>query len=347
MALTRSSLGVARTLFGSLAAVVTFDGIAIALGSLGVLDWEVVLRAIFIGTCVVPTTVGSSLVLILVGFRLARNHAAVLGISVFMLVPGLLGIYARWIEPGWLRVDQVEVGVETTAELRLGVLADLQTNSIGDYERNAVRRLIAETPDVVLIPGDVFQDPSRLNEGQYSDFVGLFRELVEAAGVVVVVEGDHDSIKLLSRLEADTGVILLHHESRTFRLDGGVITIVGVGDRGGLTKSTFAELANPPSENLTIVLAHSPDVIERMPPAVAPDLIVSGHTHGGQVVLPWIGPLINRSNAPDAVAEGGLHRLGEQLLYVSTGVGRQGDPAPRIRFGSRPSVGLLQVHSSL
>ena len=73
------------------------------------------------------------------------------------------------------------------------------------------------------------------------------------------------------------------------------------------------------------------------------DLTVAGHTHGGQVVLPGIGPIKTRSGVSDAIAAGGMHEINTNLIYVSTGVGMVRETAPQVRLFTRPSIGIIDV----
>ena len=93
---------------------------------------------------------------------------------------------------------------------------------------------------------------------------------------------------------------------------------------------------------MRILLAHKPDAIELLE-GRSVDLLVSGHTHGGQVSLPFVGPPLTLSDVPRHVAAGGLHELDGTAVYVSTGVGRERDNAPQLRFGVRPSIGIIDL----
>ena len=73
------------------------------------------------------------------------------------------------------------------------------------------------------------------------------------------------------------------------------------------------------------------------------DLVVSGHTHGGQIVVPFFGPIMTLSHVPRSVAAGGLHQIDGNYIYVSRGVGCERMQAPRIRFLCPPEISLLTL----
>ena len=117
---------------------------------------------------------------------------------------------------------------------------------------------------------------------------------------------------------------------------------VSVADSDGARLTTLAGLLEP-SDAMTILLAHRPDAVFDLPTGADVDLIVSGHTHGGQVSVPFYGPPVTFSDVPRSLAAGGLERVEGYPVYVSTGVGLERREAPQIRFGVRPAVGVLTV----
>lgn len=266
------------------------------------------------------------------------------------LVAAPVGVYATWIEPFRLRVETARVpvpdGREGSGVVRVGVLTDLQTDGVTDYERSAVDRLLAQRPDVILLPGDVFQGtPAQLEATRPA-----LRELLgrlDAPGGVFLVLGDTDGAgDHLRELTRGTAVRLLVNESARVEVRGRRLTIGGVElvPAGAAARGLVERLETAGGDgDVRILLAHRPDVALRLRPHSRIDLVVAGHTHGGQVVIPGFGPPVTLTRVPRAVAAGGLHALAGNAIYVSRGVGCERGEAPRIRFFCPPEVSLLEV----
>ena len=258
------------------------------------------------------------------------------------LVP--IGLYSTHIEPFWLRTDVQELSVATINEaFTIGVLSDLQTTSIGDYELESIRKLLSHDPDIVLLPGDLYQLPA----DQFDERVGEFQHAIELitdnVPLVILVSGNSDTVSGLRKITGGTPAIVLDDESLITEVNGNMLNIVGITLFGNQHNAQQAlGSLNQEEVDMTIVLAHQPDEIRRIRETPV-DLLVAGHTHGGQVAIPFIGPLVTASSVPRNVAAGGLHMLHETPVYVSTGVGRERGTAPQLRFGVRPSIGLIRV----
>ena len=277
---------------------------------------------------------------------LARERSGVitaLCIGALLAIP--VGIYATHIEPFWLRTDSVELSVAGVGErIRVGVLADLQTTEIGSYENEAVDRLIEAAPDMVLIPGDVYQFDEDVFDERAPQFSEVIQRLVDAASTVFLVSGNTDTVAGLRAITEGTGARVLDNEVETLVVNG---TVVSVGGTTLFSDEREAQrvadrLSDDDQAGVRILLAHKPDAIELLE-GRSVDLLVSGHTHGGQVSLPFFGPPLTLSDVPRHVAAGGLHELDGTAVYVSTGVGRERDNAPQLRFGVRPSIGIIDL----
>jgi predicted MPP superfamily phosphohydrolase len=99
-------------------------------------------------------------------------------------------------------------------------------------------------------------------------------------------------------------------------------------------------LSRGPGAGHRIVISHSPDFVDAMPVSV--DLVLAGHTHGGQVVLPLFGPPTTASRLPRLYA-GGLHDYRGTPLHVSRGVGMERGFAPPVRFLCPPEICILDL----
>jgi predicted MPP superfamily phosphohydrolase len=268
-----------------------------------------------------------------------------LGLMV-LLAP--IGFYASHIEPFWLRVDRAELAVESGAPgLRIGVFSDLQTDSIDDYEEMAVDRLIAEQPDIVLIPGDVWQMPAADFDAAAPAFSRLLSRICDEAEMVFVVNGNTDNVAGLRRIVAGTDAVLLDNEVVEFSLKGAQVRVLGITLEGDAQRLAQArtQFVTATTDAIQIVLAHHPDEIYGFDADDPIDLFVAGHSHGGQIAFPLIGPPVTFSSVPRSVAAGGLHEVNDHAVYVSTGVGRERANAPQVRFGVRPSIGVIDLRS--
>lgn len=267
--------------------------------------------------------------------------------SSFGLVP--IFVVATFIEPYRLVTEARDVPLSPTRHharpIVVGVLADLQCVAVTDREREAVARVMAARPDLVLIPGDLQQAGFDSAERMGRELRALFAPLTAPLGVFYV-EGNTESTGEARALLAGTNVRILDDEIVRIRRDDVDLAICGVDlmFRSARAQTALREIAGDPAlEDVRIVLAHRPDVIHELSENTRVDLVVAGHTHGGQVRLPFLGPPITLSSVPRHVAAGGLSDLGGRRIYVSRGIGWEHGCAPRVRFLCPPEVTILTL----
>ncbi|MGQ0843336.1 MAG: metallophosphoesterase [Sporichthyaceae bacterium] len=279
---------------------------------------------------------------------LTRSRAAVV-LAVVLGLPAPIGYYATNVEPYRLRVDRAQVAVAVdragSEPIRIGVLADLQTFAPGGYESRAIDTLLAQRPDVILVAGDLLQ----AGEAHFAAHLGELRALLTrlvAPGGVYVVRGDADPGDYTDRAFRGTGATILDDRAVLVKVKDRVLRIGGnrLFYSGPAAVAMRRDLAALPEDgSIRIVLAHRPDAVLDLAPSSRIDLTVAGHTHGGQVVIPGFGPPVTLTSVPRKVARGGLHRVENNQVYVSTGVGLERGQAPQVRLFSRPSIGVLDV----
>jgi predicted MPP superfamily phosphohydrolase len=163
---------------------------------------------------------------------------------------------------------------------------------------------------------------------------------------VFAVQGDVESVGEARRVMAGTGVRVLVNDVERVRVGDRRVSIAGIGLAYWSRDATrtLAQLERRPGRrDIRIALAHRPDVVRQLQPDSRVDLTVAGHTHGGQVQLPLIGPLTISSRVPRRVGAGGLHELDGRWIYVSRGVGAERGQAPRLRLGAVPEVSLITL----
>ena len=199
------------------------------------------------------------------------------------------------------------------------------------------RRTVELAPDLVVFGGDFVSHVRH-------DLDGLDRSLARfrAPDGAVAVLGNHDhwvgAGHVLAMLER-AGVPALVNQHRLLVRGGAAIALAGVDDfRHGAIRLDEA-LAGIPAEVPRILLSHNPDLIEYLPRGVRVDLMLSGHTHNGQIHFPSVGPLTVPSQFGGKYLHG-LGRFQETQLYVSAGVGTVSIP---IRWGNPPELPIIRL----
>jgi len=322
--------GVITLAIGALAASQTYD--------FGVFAYTHLLYLLAVVT--VPALLGGWYVTAFI--RRRRTRLVNLGGALAIII-ALLGVWGTHIEPNWLATEIVAVTAPVDQPLRIGVLADMQTPNIGRHEQNAVDTLIAEEPDLVLVPGDFFQGSVDAIAAETPAFIELLTLLTANVNVVAVVSGDSDRPDELKKIVEAAGALYLDNQITDLTVEGQPIRLAGVSVFAATSRlDTIASLVEP-SDAFTILLSHRPGVVYDLPVGSDVDLIVAGHTHGGQISLPFFGPPVTFSKVPRTLAAGGLGLVDNYPVYVSTGVGLERLQAPQVRLGVRPSIGIIDV----
>jgi len=269
--------------------------------------------------------------------------------TAILMIPAPIAAYATFVEPYRLAVERVRIDVGDTdgpaRKLRIAVVADLQFQTVSDYERQAARKTMALQPDLVLIPGDVIQAVDQVARQQLPDVRRLLASLA-APGGTFIVQGDMDRPSYLSKVTEGTGVRWLHNEIANVNVQGVDVAIGGVelDYQSAAASAMIGGFSRRERDaDVRILLVHRPDVVMHLPSDSGIDIVIAGHTHGGQVRLPLIGPPITASRLPRAVAAGGLHTYRNHRLYISRGVGLERGQAPRLRFLCPPEITCMTL----
>lgn len=267
-------------------------------------------------------------------------------------------VYATQIEPTWLEVTRRELVLPRLPPalegLRIAHLSDFHLSRIVSrhYLAACVAAAMAERPDLVLLTGDFLTrkprcmanitevlEPLSAPLGVYAVLgnhdVGLGADwvaaAVEAAGARML-RNRHECLSIAGAHLWLAGIDCLHHNQ--YRVEEQRRTQWAVLYRRYLD----AALRDIPPDGFRILLAHTPDVI-RDAARMGVDLMLSGHTHGGQVRFPLLGATVVPSRYSHRYAAGEFHVDGT-TLYVSRGLGVV---RSRLRFLCRPELALLTL----
>ena len=255
-------------------------------------------------------------------------------------------VWARRVEPFRLEVTEHRITSKRLTGLakpiRIAVVADLQTDAITDYEIGVFDRLVAAEPDLVLYAGDYLQIGGEDFARELPKLQAQVRRLRPRLGSYAV-DGDVD-LRGAKEVFAGTDVQVLADAS--VALPGVPIDVHGMTRMR--SRAPFVDAAGVRrlrGERYAILLGHAPDfMLAVVRDGLAADaLMVAGHTHGGQIQLPWFGPLLTLSSVPRWLAAGGVFRRGDSWLVCSRGIGMERGHAPRIRFLCRPQIILLEL----
>lgn len=272
------------------------------------------------------------------------------GISRRRFLTGSLGVSGALVigdscfwEPRDLQVLELSLVVPKIPpgrELRLVQLSDLHINSFNSYFRDVAEQTMRLRPDIILLTGDYLEEQRNIAE------VRSFLKLLQAPQGIFAVQGNWE---YWSRLEGEnlrqkfhaSGVKLLINQQHDLELHGVPLTIHGLDYPSGSEDLTQLEAQADPNR-LNLLLSHVPAFNHELLGSKF-DLILSGHTHGGQVRLPLFPPFYLPRYSGNFVA--GLYRVGPRQtpLYVSRGIGTSVLP---VRLYCRPEVTLLRLTSS-
>jgi len=259
---------------------------------------------------------------------------------------GVVGAYATLVEPGMLRTTRYIVPIEDLpADLDGLKIAHLSDTHLGRrvtsaHISKAVQAAIDLAPDVFVLTGDYVSGEPALHPAA----TDLLKPLAETGRPVVSVLGNHDWFHDgpdMSRCLAERGLnpidndhVFLDRDRRLTR-DAwrGALALVGVGDLTEHVSDLKGALRGIGGNVPRVLLSHQPDVAE-LEQAGRVDLMLSGHTHGGQVRLPLIGSPIVPSLYGDRYAYG-LKQGPWCPVLITSGVGVSILP---VRFGIPPEV---------
>jgi len=276
--------------------------------------------------------------------------AALAGLDVMLLAHNGR-LYAKKIEPFWLEVTQVRLKLprlpKSFSGFRMAQISDMHVGGWMTAQRAAdyFKIVMDLSPDAVAMTGDFVMGYGRgRNVPQKIEKLAPVLEEMTRQIPVLGVLGNHDYIydsAAITNMLQQAGVVYLNNSVSVIRHGDDVLHIAGVDDVMEGRPELDDVLKKLPSSDCSILLVHEPDFADKSSSTGRFDLQISGHSHGGQVVLPFIGPPI----LPDMAHKypSGLYRVGKMLLYTNRGAGMT---HPYVRFNCRPEITVFTLEAA-
>jgi len=264
---------------------------------------------------------------------------AVSGISSFA--------YARDIEPDLIEIKHVNLTLPRLSPAFNGYtiaqISDIHMGTGMTQERleRIVEMINQQQPDSIAVTGDF------VTHGDITPFVDALTEPLSKltpkdAGVAVLGNHDHwTRPDLIQQVIRDSGMIELTNDIFTIQRGGESLHFGGVDSYWEHLDRVDDVVAKLPADGAAILLAHEPDFADISAPTGRFDLQISGHSHGGQIILPFFGPpVVPRLGRKYPV---GQYQVGDMIQYTNRGVGTI---LPAVRFNCRPEITVFTLQSA-
>ncbi len=268
----------------------------------------------------------------------------------FLLIISLILLWSRFVEPNVLRIKKYDffVGnkntVTETNKLKVAVFSDLHTGVFTNEKtiRKIVKRINHLDPDLVIIPGDFVYFAKAQNLERY------LGELENIEAPTLAVLGNHDYGKKDNDLSRDissalrsNGILMLDNSIKELNINNKKIEVAGLADIWTAEPDYTILNTLPEESDLSLLLAHNPDtayeIIEKNPEAKKFDLMLSGHTHAGQIRIPLLYKYIIPT---EHNLDKGFYNISDQNVFVTAGIGSSGLPMRLFNF---PEISLISI----
>lgn len=265
----------------------------------------------------------------------------------FLMSSGLYN-YARYIEPRRLEVKKKAFFHPKLSQaldgLKLVQFSDTHLNDHFQIEhlKKVVNKVNEFEPDLIVFTGDLIDEPNRY---PYLEQIPPVLKRLRASLGKFAVYGNHDhggyGTDLYEEILLQADFHLLKNERKEIELlDGSRIVLAGLDDYI-LGKPDFGKIFRESDKNdFTILLVHEPDAVLQAKEYHF-DLQLSGHSHGGQVKIPFCGAVYTPPYAKRFTE--GFYKIGQTSLYVNRGLGTTRLP---FRFLSVPEITLFTLHAN-
>ncbi|WP_017354185.1 MULTISPECIES: metallophosphoesterase [unclassified Clostridium] len=268
-----------------------------------------------------------------------------------ILIPAIcFGIFAYsiYVEPNLLSVKNIEINnssnIKNEDTIKIAQISDIH---LGEYYtidklEKLVNKVNSQNADIIVFTGDLFDNVSKFEDT--SKVAPILKKLNAKIGKYAIY-GNHDygggAKNIYKNVMEDSGFKILVNDQANVKLDSGkTISILGLDDALLGNPDVEKTVRNIKESNYNLLLLHEPDLSDKFV-SYNIDLILAGHSHGGQVKIPFLGEIVTPPLAEKY--KDGLYNLNTQRntqLYVNSGIGNTKMP---FRFMNVPEVSIFEI----
>ena len=262
----------------------------------------------------------------------------------FILVIALLFLYSKYIEPNILRVNEYKIENEYLPKSFDGIkivhFSDIHLGSTVDikYLNKIVNMINKQNPDIVIFTGDMLDKRRTLNDKEIESVKNTLSKIKSNLGNYAV-SGNHDikQLETYKKIMDSNFTILDNEEKLIYYKENNPISLVGLSDSSE-SKINY-EVLEKENNYYRFILCPEPDEYKKIS-NYSFNVMLSGHSHGGQVRIPLIGKIYTPIGAKTYYDD--YYKLDNKEIFISNGIGTS---TLDIRFNSIPSINLYRLYA--
>jgi uncharacterized protein len=301
-------------------------------------------------TIIVPPIllISSGFIILFLKRNIVSKKHLFISIGYILIAFALFGlrVYATHIEPYKLVVRTATINTgKISKPLRILHITDIQADRVDSYLERVFNDIKKLNPDLILFTGDLLQPiPPYTIESELPKINNLFNTLDPPLGIYGVI-GDVDHFLTGQTRQRLDGLQFLEGEELVISDKDMNLNIYGLSQnqsRSDINTLTQHWLETASKNDFSILMGHAPDYILSMN-NMDVDLCLAGHTHGGQIRIPFLGPIVTLSSVPGYLARG-FHEIGNTRINVSAGIGSEHMKGlPAIRFNCPTEMTMIEL----
>ena len=292
------------------------------------------------------------------GLFFYQHRKAAYTATVILILGIFIALYAHFVEPFILVTKNVDIAsVKIKQPLKIAFITDIQAGNHkkSEWVEKINEKISKQNPDLVIFGGDLIDNEGNIeNESVYLEPLGDIAKKYPSFYVL----GNHEyglgmpdrsldrlgtgnrTAELTEKMK-ELNISLLKNTLRCLNIKNQNVCLFGMDDIYAGERN-YAQLQNLPEQDFLILISHNPDGILSYPNIFnKPDLVLSGHTHGGQVALPFLGPLGEADLILPNDFYRGLNYWNEIPVFTSVGAGESGG---QIRFLAVPEIIIINLN---